>query len=94
MMEIFIASEAPHGCRNGYPFDSRALTQVRHFENRTSCVGYPDGETICPTFQRKIHRDVMTVQQATRIADSSIYIEHIINLMRHWVRLIRRLKIV
>jgi hypothetical protein len=50
MNEIFIASEASRGYSNGCPFDSRAPTRVRHFENRASCAGYPDGQENCLTF--------------------------------------------
>jgi hypothetical protein len=92
-MEIFIASEASRGYSNGHTFDSRAPTRVRHFRNRASCAGCPDDQANCPTFQRKVHRDVIAMQQATHVADSSMYIKHIINPVRHRVRLIRRLKI-
>jgi hypothetical protein len=92
-MEIFITSEASRDYGNGCPFDSRVPTQVHHFGNRASCAGYPDGQANCLTFQRKVHRDVMAMQQATRVADLSMYIEYIINPVHHRVRLIRRLKI-
>jgi hypothetical protein len=91
--EIFIAREASRGYSNGRHFGSRAPTQVRHFENRASCAGYLDDQANYPTFQRKVHRDVMTVQLSTRVADSSMCIEHIINPVRHQVKLIIRLKI-
>jgi hypothetical protein len=32
-----------------------------------SCASYPDGQANCLTFQRKVHKDVMTTQQATRV---------------------------
>jgi hypothetical protein len=54
-------------------------TRVHHFKNRTSCVGYPDGQANCSISQRKVHRDMTAMQLSTRVADSSIYIEHIIN---------------
>jgi hypothetical protein len=50
MKEIFIASEASCGYSNDCLFDSRTPTQVRHFENRSSYVGYLDGQANCPTF--------------------------------------------
>jgi hypothetical protein len=40
--EIFISRETSHGYHNGHHFDFRAPTLVRRFENRASCVGYPD----------------------------------------------------
>jgi hypothetical protein len=79
MKEIFIAREASRGYSNGCHFGSRAPAQVRHFENHASCTGCPNGQVNYPTFQRKVHRDVTVVQQSTRVADSSMYIEHIIN---------------
>jgi hypothetical protein len=48
--DIFIACEASHGYSNECHFDSRTLTQVRHFENRASCAGCLDGQGNCPTF--------------------------------------------
>jgi hypothetical protein len=66
---------------------------VLHFENRASCVGYPDSQENCPTFQRKVHRDVTVVYLYMCISDSSMCIEHIINPVQHGIRLIRRLKI-
>jgi hypothetical protein len=52
-------------------------------------------QTVKQTIQlfRERYRDVTTVQLSTRVADSSICIEHIINPVRHRVKLIRRLKI-
>jgi hypothetical protein len=50
-------------------------------------------QTVQP-FREKVHRDVTVMQQATCVTDSSMYIEHIINPVRHRVRLIRRWKIV
>jgi hypothetical protein len=41
--DIFIAHEASHDYSNGCHFSSRTPTQVRHFENRASCTGRPDG---------------------------------------------------
>jgi hypothetical protein len=61
-MEIFIANEASRGYNNGCPFNSRMPTRVRHFGNRSSRVGYPDGQASYPTFQKKVHRDVTVVQ--------------------------------
>jgi hypothetical protein len=55
-MEIFIANEASCRYSNGRRFDSSAPTQARHFKSRASCVGYPDGQASCSTFQRKVHR--------------------------------------
>jgi hypothetical protein len=62
-------------------------------ENSASCVGYLDDQANCPTFQRKVHRDVTVVQLSTRVADSLMCIKYIINPVRHRVRLIKRLKI-
>jgi hypothetical protein len=76
--EIFIANEVSRGYNNVCPFDSYAPTRVR-FENHASCTGYLDSQANCPAFQRKAHRDVTAVQQMTRVADSSMCIEHIIN---------------
>jgi hypothetical protein len=42
--EIFIAQEASHHCSSGCRFVSRISIQWRRFENRVSCVGYPDGQ--------------------------------------------------
>jgi hypothetical protein len=61
MNKIFIACEALHGYSNERHFGSCAPTRVRHFENRVSCAGYPDSQANCPTFQRKVHRDMMVV---------------------------------
>jgi hypothetical protein len=66
---------------NRRTFDSRAPTQVRHFVNLAMCVGYLDGQVNGSAFQRKIHRDMMAVQWWTCVADSSMCIEHIINLV-------------
>jgi hypothetical protein len=55
-MEIFMANEVSHRYNNERRFDSSTLTQARHFENRASCVGYPDGQANCSTFQKKVHR--------------------------------------
>jgi hypothetical protein len=93
MKEIFIAREVLCGYSNGRRFSSRASTRVRCFENRASYIGYLDSQANCPTFQRKVHRDVTVVQLSTRVADSSMCIEHIINLVWHQVKLTIRLKI-
>jgi hypothetical protein len=77
--KIFITREASCGYSNRDCFGSRALTRVRCFENHTSCASYPDGQTNCSTFQRKVHRDVMVMQLSTRVMDLSMCIEHIIN---------------
>jgi hypothetical protein len=61
MNEIFIASEASRGYDNRCSFDSCARTRVHHFENRALCVGYPDDQENCSTFQRKVHREMMVV---------------------------------
>jgi hypothetical protein len=53
MMEIFIANEVSRRYSNGRRFDSSAPTQARHFVNRASYVGYPDGEANCSTFKKK-----------------------------------------
>jgi hypothetical protein len=50
MKEIYIAREALRCYSNDSHFDSRAPTQVLHFENRTSCIGYPDDKATCSTF--------------------------------------------
>jgi hypothetical protein len=65
--EIFIAREASHGYSSARHFGSRTPTRVHHFENRASCTGSPDGQANCPTFQRKVHRDVTAVQLSTRV---------------------------
>jgi hypothetical protein len=78
---VFIAREASCRYSNRCTFDSRAPTQVHRFVNRSSCVGYLDGHANGSTFQRKVHRDVMAVQRLPRVADSSMCIEHIINLV-------------
>jgi hypothetical protein len=66
---------------NRRTFDSRASTQVRRFVNLAMCAGYLDGQVNGSAFQRKIHRDMMTVQWWTCLADSLMCIEHIINLV-------------
>jgi hypothetical protein len=90
---VFIACEASHGYSSGRHFGSRAPTRVCHFENRALWAGYPDGQANYPTFQRNVHRDVMVVQLLTHVTDSSMCIKHIINPVRHQVKLIRRMKI-
>jgi hypothetical protein len=67
MKEIFIAREASYCYSNGHHFDSRAPTQVRHFENHALCAGYPNGQVNYSTFQRKVHKDVTIVQLSTRV---------------------------
>jgi hypothetical protein len=64
---VFIAREVSQRYSNGCCFDSCMPTRVRCIENRVSCTSYPDGQANCLTFQRKIHRDVMAVQQWTRV---------------------------
>jgi hypothetical protein len=57
-----------------------------------SCVCYLDGQTNCLTAQKKVHRDVTLMQLSTCVANSSRYIEHIINLLQHQVKLISAVK--
>jgi hypothetical protein len=79
--EIFIASEVSRGYSNGHPFDSHVPTRVCHFKNHASCASYSDAQAKFLTFQRKVHKDVTVVQLLTHVVDSSLCIEHIINLM-------------
>jgi hypothetical protein len=88
MIEIFIAREASRGYNNESHFGSHAPTRLRHFKNYASYTGYPDGQANCLTFQRKLHRDVTVVQLSTRVVDSSMCIEHIINPVWYRVKLI------
>jgi hypothetical protein len=74
--EIFIAHEASHDYSNGRRFGDHTPTQVRHFKNRASCVGYPDGQANYPTFQRKVHRDVTIVQLSTRVLWTHQYVSN------------------
>jgi hypothetical protein len=78
---VFIACEVSHHYSNWCTFNSRAPTQVRQFVNHASCVNYLDGQANGSAFQRNVHRDVTVVQQLPRVVDSSICIEHIINLV-------------
>jgi hypothetical protein len=78
---VFIAREVSRRYSNGCTFDSHAPTKMRRFENRASCVGYLDGQASSLAFQRKVQRDMMAMQQLTHVADLSICIEHIINLV-------------
>jgi hypothetical protein len=56
-----------HGYSNERHFDPRVSTHARRIEKHTSYAGYPDGQANYPTFQRKIHTDVMVTQQCTRV---------------------------
>jgi hypothetical protein len=67
MKEIFIARGESHSYSNGRHFGFHAPTRVCHFDNRASCVSYPDGQTNYPTFQRMVHRDRTVVQLSTRV---------------------------
>jgi hypothetical protein len=78
---VFIAREASHRYSNRCTFDFRVPTQVCRFVNRASCVGYLDSQANSSAFQRKVHRDVTVVYRLPRVADSSMCIEHIINLV-------------
>jgi hypothetical protein len=94
MKVIFIAREASCDYSNGRRFGSRASTRVRHFENHVSCVSYPDDQVNYSSFQRNVHRDVMAMQLTTCVLWSRQCVsKHIINPVRHRVRLVRRLKI-
>jgi hypothetical protein len=79
--EVFIAWKASRRYSNRCTFDSHAPTQVRRFVSHALCVGYLDDQAIGSAFQRKVHRDVTAVQQLPRVVDSSMYIEHFINLV-------------
>jgi hypothetical protein len=76
-MEIFITNEVSRRYNNRRRFDSSAPTQAHHFENRASVI-----QTVKETvqlFRKKYTKDMTAVQQLTRVVDSSMCIEHIIN---------------
>jgi hypothetical protein len=64
---VFIACEASWHYSNERHFDSFAPTQVRHFENRVWCIGYPDGQATIPASKNILQSDVMVVQQWARV---------------------------
>jgi hypothetical protein len=76
-MEIFIANEASRRYSNMRLFDSSALTQARHFENRALVIEMV--KYTIQLFREMYTKDVAAVQWSTHVADSSICIEHIIN---------------
>jgi hypothetical protein len=76
-MEIFITNEVSRRYNNRRRFDSSTPTQAHRFENRASVI-----QTVKETvqlFRKKYTEDVTVVQQLTRVVDSSMCIEHIIN---------------
>jgi hypothetical protein len=50
MKEIFIVVKHHGAIVIGIIFDPQVLTRTRRIENHASCIGYPDGQTNCPTF--------------------------------------------
>jgi hypothetical protein len=79
MKGVFICREVLRRYSDGHLFSPCAPTRVHRFDNRASCVGYPDGQDNYSTFQRNVHRDVTVVQLSTCVVDSSMCIKHIIN---------------